>query len=135
MVYLNTSSAARGEYFAGRGRPGPFLSSMVPTEQTPEAFGCMLIMYWTARIYIVNLENQPSANLRARAHFEFVVGAAAAGAISGAVDRSTENIPDRAGFGIPRYDPSPKGTAPDLSTLVIYLIVGGLIIASALLGL
>jgi hypothetical protein len=43
-------------------------------------------------------------------------------------------LPQASGFGIPRYDPSPKRTAPDFSTLVIYLIVGGLIIASALLG-
>jgi hypothetical protein len=43
-------------------------------------------------------------------------------------------LPQASGFGISRYDPSPKRPASDLSTLVIYLIVGGLIIASALLG-
>jgi hypothetical protein len=58
----------------------------------------MLTMYWTARIYTVNLENQSSANLRARAHFESVVGTAAAAAISGAVDRSPENIANWASY-------------------------------------
>lgn len=41
-------------------------------------------------------------------------------------------LPRAAGFGLPRYQPSPNGAPRDLMTITIYLIVGGLIIASAL---
>ena len=151
-----------GEYFGGRGRPRRFLSSKVPTEQTPEAFGCMLNMYCAARIYTVNLENQASANLRARAHFRSVVGTAAAVIDVNTSRPGIEEFPP-AGRDLQCSVPRPSGSTItlrakvegqsrvsslrrtsmhngralvsyrkllDFSTLVIYLIVGGMMIGS-----